>query len=92
MCVCVGCGGPYLFPLFQFYNNKVILQQDGAYTSGACTGDAMPLVYNNSVFSPTGNISECGMPLAEWQAKGAFGRLPVAASRLRSCLVVLVGR
>jgi hypothetical protein len=56
----------------QFYNNKVIMQQDGAYTNGACSGDAMPLVYNNSVFSPTGAITECGMPLAEWQAKGAL--------------------
>ena len=51
------------------------MQQDGDYANGACSGDAMPLVYGNQVFSPTANITECGMSLAEWQAKGACGRV-----------------
>ena len=25
---------------------------------------------NNTIWSPTGKISECGMSLAQWQAKG----------------------
>jgi hypothetical protein len=34
-------------------------------------GDGDPVVlYNNTVYSPTGKITECGMPLAKWQEKG----------------------
>ncbi len=33
----------------QFFNNKVIMQKDGAYTNGACSGDAMPIVHDNQV-------------------------------------------
>ncbi len=62
MCLC---------SLAQFYNNKVILQRDGNYGNGACSGSGMTTVYGNQVFSPTGAITECGMSLAEWQAKGA---------------------
>jgi hypothetical protein len=30
----------------------------------------MPVLYNNSLFSPTANITECGVPLAQWQSEG----------------------
>jgi hypothetical protein len=53
-----------------FYNNKVVLNSDGDYGFGACSGDAMPLVYGNAVYSPTGAITECGMSLAAWQKLG----------------------
>ena len=53
-----------------FYNNTVVLNGDGAYGSGACSGDAMPVVHDNKIFSPNANISECGMPLAKWQSMG----------------------
>ena len=45
------------------------MTNDGAYTDGACSGDAQPIVHSNEVYSPTGAITECGMPLAQWQAK-----------------------
>jgi len=47
-----------------------VMVADGAYTNGACSGDAMPIVHDNKVFSPTANITECGMSLQDWQAKG----------------------
>lgn len=37
-------------------------QTDGSYANGACSGNAMPLVYGNQVFSPTANITY--VPLA----------------------------
>ena len=37
-------------------------QSDGSYANGACSGNAMPLVYGNQVFSPTANITY--VPLA----------------------------
>jgi len=53
-----------------FYNNKVILQKDGIYGHGTCSGAGKTVVHNNAVFSPTGNVQECGMSLAQWQAQG----------------------
>lgn len=53
-----------------FYNNAVIQTKDGNYANGACSGAAKTIVYNNSVFSPKGNITECGYPLASWQKQG----------------------
>jgi hypothetical protein len=53
-----------------FYENDVIQTQDGTYGSGACSDPGMTIVYNNSIFSPTGNITECGYPLAQWQKMG----------------------
>ena len=56
-----------LFLQDQFYNNRVVMMTDGSYANGACSGDAMPIVHDNSVYSPTGAITECGMSLAAWQ-------------------------
>jgi len=53
-----------------FYKNKVILQNDGTYGTGTCTGPGKTVVHDNSVFSPNAAISECNMPLAQWQARG----------------------
>jgi len=53
-----------------FYNNKVILSNDGTYGYGTCSGPAKTVVHNNMVFSPTASVSECGMSLANWQAQG----------------------
>eukprot|EP00658_Telonema_sp_P-2_P045883 TRINITY_DN33930_c0_g1_i1.p1 TRINITY_DN33930_c0_g1~~TRINITY_DN33930_c0_g1_i1.p1 ORF type:complete len:115 (+),score=26.91 TRINITY_DN33930_c0_g1_i1:168-512(+) len=51
-----------------FYNNKCIMQRPGSYASFDCQSPALPKMYNNSVFNPTGaNFSECGKTLAEWQ-------------------------
>ena len=57
-----------------FYNNHVIQNNDGNYANGACTdGDphnAKTIVYNNTIYTPAAHVTECGMTLAEWQAKG----------------------
>jgi hypothetical protein len=45
--------------------------KDGNYGSGqTCSGEGTTAVFNNTVWSPTGAITECGMSLAAWQAKG----------------------
>ena len=35
-----------------------------------CSGAGKSVLGNNTVFSPTGNITECGASLAAWQAAG----------------------
>ena len=30
----------------------------------------MTIVFNNTVYSPTGAVTECGKTLAQWQAEG----------------------
>jgi len=47
------------------------MQREGPYASFDCRSPALPIMYNNSVFNPTGaNITECGKPLVEWQQEG----------------------
>eukprot|EP01116_Phalansterium_solitarium_P023012 TRINITY_DN785_c0_g1_i1.p1 TRINITY_DN785_c0_g1~~TRINITY_DN785_c0_g1_i1.p1 ORF type:complete len:881 (-),score=338.00 TRINITY_DN785_c0_g1_i1:265-2871(-) len=53
-----------------FYSNTVVQTRDGNYANGACSDPGMTVVYNNTVYSPTGAITECGMSLKQWQAKG----------------------
>lgn len=54
----------------QFYNNYVLLNGDGDYSKPICSGVGKTILANNSIFSPTGNITECGTSLAAWQANG----------------------
>ena len=45
--------------------------KDGNYGDGqTCSGAGMTYVANNTVYSPTGAITECGKTLAQWQAAG----------------------
>ncbi len=55
-----------------YYGNYLWLAKDGNYGSGqACMGQTgQTIVFNNTVWSPTGAITECGMSLAQYQAKG----------------------
>ena len=53
-----------------FYNNMVILTRDGDYGHGTCSGPGMTVVHDNKVYTPTGKVTECGMSLSDWQAKG----------------------
>jgi hypothetical protein len=54
-----------------YYGNYLYLSQDGDYGHGqACTGGSKTIVHSNTVWSPTGKITECGKSLAEWQAEG----------------------
>ena len=60
-------------PGFQdgYYGNYLYLSQDGDYGRGqACTGSAKTVVHGNTVWTPTGNVTECGKSLREWQAEG----------------------
>ena len=58
---------PYLF----LSNNTLYQGKDGAYGSGqTCTGAGTTIVHDNTIWSPTGAITECGTSLANWQAQG----------------------
>jgi len=58
----------------QFYSNQVVLSGDGDYGGGAaCTTTASvdaTVVHDNTIYTPTGRVTECGKPLADWQATG----------------------
>ena len=53
-----------------FASNVVFQAADGDYGSGTCSGDGKTIVFNNSIYTPTGRVTECGMTLAQWQAQG----------------------
>lgn len=54
-----------------YFDNFLYLSQDGNYGSGqTCSGGAKTIVGNNTIWSPTGAVTECGKPLADWQAEG----------------------
>ncbi len=56
-----------------YYGNSLWIGKDGGYGGGqACKGaaDAVTIVGGNTVWSPTGAITECGMSLPQWQAAG----------------------
>ena len=57
-----------------FYNNSVILLKDGDYgRSGAMCGGpgtaGKPVLHDNRIYTPNGNVTECKMPLKKWQAQ-----------------------
>ncbi len=54
-----------------YYSNILYMGKDGSYGGGqTCSGPAATVVYNNTVWTPTGKVTECGMTLAAWQAQG----------------------
>ena len=53
-----------------FFNNTVVMNKDGDYGNMQCSGDGKTVVHDNAIYSPTGKVTECGMSLADWQAKG----------------------
>jgi hypothetical protein len=57
----------------RFVNSTLVLNSGGSYGDGQCSagnGQSPVLVGNNSVFTQDGTLSECGMTLEQWQAKG----------------------
>lgn len=52
-----------------YYNNKVVMTGTdvGGFT---CSGTGKTVVHDNQYFTPSGDITECKMPLKDWQAKG----------------------
>ena len=58
-----------------FFGNEVIMNKDGDYGLAQVCNDipgVVPktVVHDNHIYTPNGNVTECGMSLAEWQAKG----------------------
>ena len=53
-----------------YYDNYLYLAKDGNYGSGACAAPGKTIVGGNTIWSPTGAITECGQTLAQWQAQG----------------------
>lgn len=53
-----------------FYNNTVVQNYDGNYGNQQCKGIALPVLHDNKIYTPSGNVTECGMSLAKWQARG----------------------
>ena len=55
-----------------YYKNSLYLAKDGAYGGGQTCNDPTggTVVYGNTIWSPTGAITECGKTLAEYQATG----------------------
>ena len=51
-------------------NNTCVITHDGNYALPICSGAGKSILSDNKVFSPLGNITECGMPLSAWQALG----------------------
>merc|ERR1712194_882624 len=53
-----------------YYDNSLWLMNDGDFGRGACTTPGKTVVHDNTIWSPTGNVTECGSSLADWQKKG----------------------
>ncbi len=54
-----------------YFGNYLWLVKDGNYGGGqTCSGAGQTIVGNNTVWSPTGALTECGTSLANWQSQG----------------------
>ena len=54
-----------------FANTTLVQNVDGNYgVNTVCTGPLATTLGGNTIASPTANVTECGMPLAEWVAQG----------------------
>lgn len=62
---------PYALPGHEARHtgNMDILDSDGDYSKPVCAGTGMSILGNNSVYSPTGAITECGVTLKAWQVR-----------------------
>jgi hypothetical protein len=55
----------------EYTNNTLYQIKDGNYGNGqTCSGNGTTIVGDNTVWTPTGAVTECGMTLAQWQAQG----------------------
>jgi hypothetical protein len=65
-----------------FTGNTAVMLSDGDYAKPICAGAGASALSGNTIYSPTANITECGMLVAAWQARGndpgtvVVGRLP----------------
>lgn len=76
------------FPQDGYYNNFLWMGQDGDYGGGqTCSGAGKTIVFNNTIWTPTGKVTECGTSLQNWQSQG--NDLGTTASTFPSDQVVL---
>ncbi len=50
--------------------NTFVINNDGEYVLPICSGQGMTMIANNTLYTPTGAVQECGVSLAQWQAQG----------------------
>ena len=68
---CMGVGSFLPGHEDEFSRNKCILTSDRAYASFACSRTSLPIMYNNTVFTPRGLPFEmCGHDFPDWQKMG----------------------
>jgi hypothetical protein len=54
-----------------YYGNYLYQSKDGNYGGGqTCSGAGKTVVYGNTIWTPTGAVTECGTSLANWQSQG----------------------
>ena len=53
-----------------FFNNSVVMYQDGEYGSFNRAPPGETVVYSNTIYTPLAEVDECGTTLQAWQAQG----------------------
>lgn len=55
-----------------FINNTVyqVMEQSYGYAHAICNSSSATVLGNNTIYTPSGVITDCGVPLAQWQAMG----------------------
>jgi hypothetical protein len=53
----------------EFDHNRVVMTHSN-FGYVTCTGTGATVVHDNSYFTPDGNLTECKLPFADWQAMG----------------------
>ena len=56
----------------KFYSNKVVMtgEKVGRFECHGTNVSSKTELYDNRYFTPTGEVNECGEPLAQWQKEG----------------------
>ena len=79
-----------------YYNNFLYQAKDGNYGNPAgCSsfgqGPNATIVFNNTVWTPTGAVTECGTTLAQYQSKGG-DPMTTASAYPQDSLVLSIAR
>ena len=61
-----------------YFTNNTLVLTGTSVGSFTCDGAGKTVISNNSYFTKTGEIEECKMSLAQWQAKGGDAGSTVA--------------
>jgi len=52
-----------------FFNNTVVLT-GGDFGTPICSGEGKTIIHDNAYYTQSGDMTECGKSLKEWQALG----------------------